>query len=123
MLNQLINHGERKAQKGETAYKHVCFIVRGKTILSCEVNKYSDIICGRHSTFHAEESALLHNQHPKLREPSRRKRHTKAQGQRRFSRWAAETKVLQKPQRVLCWSEPLCVSLQTAERRMGTARL
>ncbi len=133
MLNQLLDVGEKKAQKGETNYKHVCYIVRGKTILSCEVNKYGGEHCGRQSTFHAEECALLHNQHPKLREPSKRKRHTKAQGQRRFSRWAPDTavrskrystQVLQKPQRVLRGCGSLCIPVQTnAGWRMGAAEL
>ena len=30
MLNRLIIAGEEEAQKGETNYKHVCYIVRGK---------------------------------------------------------------------------------------------
>lgn len=134
MLNQLLCKGETDAQKGETNYKHVCYIVRNKTILTCEVNKYGAEIFGRQSTYHAEESALLHNQHPKLREPSRRKRHTKAQGQRRFSSFAskpeARTKerskdeVLQESQRVLCGSGSLCIPLQTDARwRMGAAQL
>lgn len=134
MLNQLLQKGEEDAQKGETNYKHVCYIVRNKTILTCEVNKYGTETCGRQSTYHAEECALLHNQHPKLREPSRRKRHTKAQGQRRFSSFASKPeartkerskdKVLQEPQRVLCGGGPLCIPIQAnAGRRMGSPQL
>jgi pyrimidine deaminase RibD-like protein len=131
MLNQLINDGEKQAQKAQTNYKHVAYIVRGKKILACEVNKYGPEKMGRTTTYHAEECALLHNQHPRLRTKSKRKR--AAQGKRRFSRVASTQeerpklyteKFEQKSQRVLCRGRPICIPLQAnAQWRMGNSQL
>lgn len=63
MLEGLIVAGKLQAQKGETNYKHVCYIVsRNTTIVSCAVNKYNS----KKSTCHAEEYALK-NMNTKIR--------------------------------------------------------
>lgn len=64
MLGKLIQLGVEYAPKSPLMFQHVCFIVKGKSILSVKVNVY-----GHNSeSDHAEERALLHCVHPKYRE-------------------------------------------------------
>ncbi len=55
MLNKLIQLGIDYASKSQMLSKHVCFIVKGKSILSVKVNVYGDDSISSH----AEQQALL----------------------------------------------------------------
>ena len=67
MLKKLIHLGVDYAQKSQMLSQHVCFIVKGKTILSVKVNVYGDNL----ASVHAEERALFHCVHPKYHRKER----------------------------------------------------
>lgn len=54
MLGKLIQLGTSYATKSQMLSKHVCFIVKGKRILSVQVNTHSNDF----ESLHAEERAL-----------------------------------------------------------------
>ena len=60
MLDRVLIIGIELAEKSQMNFQHVCFVVKGKSILNADINKGNQA-----DSFHAEECALTHNVHPK----------------------------------------------------------